>query len=183
MKKILIGSGVLLILGVVGVIGFSTVRANNMAQTEKTELPSSKSSSKPMYDKNAGEIIRYFNSAHKVLGENQDITITSWNVELENGKPIAKISFDFENKSNKKVNLEGFAQSRINLGVMTDNKTYKKVNFDSTALSGEIISEKGKASGTLTVDLSDTVEVQSLVFGVSREQDKPMRSGITLNFN
>lgn len=187
-KKIIVGTTLALLLTVGASAAYTFLSSNG----EQEEIQSKKSEKKPdeaekeveQSEENLkDEQLIYTSSTHQINGEKQDITVQDWKViDDSSGEQVLKVIFRFNNKTDQTVDLKSFAQNRIRLAQVLDNKSSQTIEMDTNDLSGEKVHKKGEATGVIYGKVLKDVPKIAFVFGMNRKAGETYTEGLTLDF-
>lgn len=186
-KKIIVGTAFTLLL----VVGTSAAYTFLSSNEEQAEIQPQKSEEKPeeaekevqQSEENLkDEQLIYTNSAHQISWEKQDIKVQDWKViDDSSGEQVLKVTFTFNNKTDQTIDLRDFAQDRIRLAQVLDNKNSQVIEMDTNDLKGKKVHKKEGTTGVIYGKvLKDTPKI-AFVFGMNRKAGETYTGGLTLN--
>ncbi|WP_271327962.1 MULTISPECIES: hypothetical protein [Lactococcus] len=186
-KKIIVGTAFTLLL----VVGTSAAYTFLSSNEEQAEIQSQKSEEKPeeaekevqQSEENLkDEQLIYTNSAHQISGEKQDIKVQDWKViDDSSGEQVLKVTFTFNNKTDQTIDLRDFAQDRISLAQVLDNKNSQVIEMDTNDLKGKKVHKKEGTTGVIYGKVLKDAPKIAFVFGMNRKAGETYTGGLTLN--
>lgn len=186
-KKIIVGTAFTLLL----VVGTSAAYTFLSSNEEQAEIQPQKSEEKPeeaekevqQSEENLkDEQLIYTNSAHQISGEKQDIKVQDWKViDDSSGEQVLKVTFTFNNKTDQTIDLRDFAQDRISLAQVLDNKNSQVIEMDTNDLKGKKVHKKEGTTGVIYGKVLKDAPKIAFVFGMNRKAGETYTGGLTLN--